>query len=245
MEATLDMWENVFTLISTLFSTTVGACLVWFFARKSEKDKIIHEDKKKLKKVLFYLLEIRVRLKASQHYDECIMLFMQWVREKVGIDINNIPPEAEEALTKPFEAMKDKIIEAKFDKESYKMISQQFDLVVHSLAEIDPLLAYRLSDKQKLKEYIEYMSSGAMFTGNLLFETDDDNNEVEQAIELFKPKYMKGATEEIESIIIDVTKLIDSKTMEMIQKKFASDDINIKRQELYQSFESLFEVVQS
>ncbi|WP_162427263.1 hypothetical protein [Pontibacter pudoricolor] len=245
METTSDFWQNAFTQISTLLSTIVGACLVWFFARRSEKDKIIHEDKKQLKKVLFYLLEIRIRLIESQRYDEFVNFYVEWVRERLPIDAEIMPKEAWESLAKPFEAIKERVIGIKFNDESDKLLSQQFNQTVHSLAEVDPLLAYRLSDKQNLKGYIESLSKGEIFTDTAYSELEDDYNEVEKskALKHIETKFMKEATGEIDSIIIDVAKSVDFKTLQQVQDKLSPIDSSARRLELHQTFEKYFDGV--
>lgn len=132
----------------------IGVTIGWYL---SERGKIFadkRQDKRKLKKLLFFLLELRYHF-AREHsneldLDKYVNILKSKIAQKLGIDENE--PDFNLGLKdlKPFlEQLNSKI---KTQEDKFKYLAENIDIILIELAEIFPILAYELSGKHNIKE---------------------------------------------------------------------------------------------
>jgi len=132
----------------------IGVALGWLL---SEGGKIFadkRQDKRKLKKLLFFLLELRYHfgreLSIELGLDKYLETLKSKMAEKFGVDKND--PEFSLGVDnwKPF--LEQLLTKTKNQDNKFEYLSENIDKVLIDLAEIFPILAYELNGQHNIKE---------------------------------------------------------------------------------------------
>ncbi len=204
----------------------IGVTLGWILSEKGKLFADKRQDKRKLKKLLFFLLELRFHfakeLSIELDIDKYINIFKNKVADKMGLDKND--PEFNVGVNawKPF--IEQMISKQKTQDNKFEYLADNIDKILIELAEIYPILAYELSGQHNIKERLN--------------KANDYFGEVQSAIEeipfdikeWINPKLtkdlLKYLDESIESIACQIDKQTLKTSKEKIEKMMFEDDEN-------------------
>lgn len=180
----------------------IGVLIGWFLSRKSEKDKIKYDEQKRVKRILFILLEIRNELLQSKKMDKYLRVYIDKAKVKFNIDESENIDSSE---LKVF--LKDLIMKVNGENNHFDL-NNQFIECVDNLSEIDPFLAYRINGKQNIRSFIENWENE---TKKVL--ESENINEVENMVSHFRPKLVDEIQNDLSEIINEVTELTSDKNL--------------------------------
>jgi hypothetical protein len=136
--------------ILPLFGVVIGWVL-------SESGKIFankREDRKKLKKLLFFLLELRYHfakeLSNELDVDKYIKVIKDKMAERFGVDINGPQFTTDAHIWTPL--LKQVFSKNHNQEDKLEFLSKNIDNVLIELAEIFPILSYELNGRHNIKE---------------------------------------------------------------------------------------------
>lgn len=215
----------------------IGVLIGWLL---SESGKVLYDkrqDKKKLKKLLFFLLELRYyfakELAIEVDLESYITLFKRKLAEKIGIDMNDPQLDMGFETWKPF--LKGLLAKSKSQDNKLEYFNENIEKIIIELAEIQPILAYELNGKHNIKERLnkanDYMNDLESITSELPFDlknwinpkltgellSDLDESIYKISITINKSTYKKAKTK--------ILKMKFSDTL-MEADKFIDDYIN-------------------
>lgn len=195
----------------------VGVALGWLLAESGKIFADKRQDKRKLKKLLFFLMELRWRfakeLSVELDLDKYLVILKNKVSERFGVDINNAEFNLGIEAWKP-------VIQKLWSKsncheENFQYLSENIDKVLIDLAEIFPILAYELNGQHNIKERINRLNS-------YFSEVESTINEMPFDIKKWiNPKLTKDLLVDLDKSIEKVAKLIDKQTLETAKVKIA------------------------
>lgn len=146
-------WFNKLLPIGTLIFGWGLAQFGKYYADKKE-------DKKKLRKLLFNLLELRHLIKKGITFESSFEDFLEACKNMDFTDLGIDLRKEIENLDSPFKAqlfilLKDNAL----DSERIAYLESNIDTIIDELAEIYPIFAYELSGKYKIRERIKKANS--------------------------------------------------------------------------------------
>jgi hypothetical protein len=211
----------------TILGSVLVAVITWFLLKKSEKDKLIGEDKRKLKKTLFYLLDIKHEMTVYKRAFEYKSIAIKYMKAKYEIFASLDDAMFDKMIDGVLEMTK--TIKTTSDKEN-ETIGDNFWRSVENLSEIDPLLAFRLSGKNKIGGVIKELMDVYKDSTNELI---NDPNVVNKALKLFEPKILDEALTALNEVIIEIAVQIDKKTLNEVKAEFEGDPASTEK-EIYE-----------
>jgi len=184
------------------FGPFIGVLIGWFLSRKNEKDKIKYDEQKRVKRILFILLEIRNELLQSKKMDKYLRICIDKVKVKFNIgESENIDSSALKLFLKGL------IMKVNGENNHFDL-NKQFNECVDNLSEIDPFLAYRINGKQNIRSFIENWENE---TKKVL--ESENIKEVENMVSHFRPKLVDEIQNDLSEIINKVTELTSDKNL--------------------------------
>lgn len=202
----------------------IGVALGWLL---SESGKIFadkRQDKRKLKKLLFFLLELRYHftkeLSIELGLDKYIDTLKNKLADKFGMDKND--PELNVGVNswKPF--LEQLLTKSKDQSNKFEYLSENIDKVLIDLAEIFPILAYELNGQHNIKERLNRVYN---YFNEIKEITDEIPFDFKQWI---NPKLTKELLSDLDESIDKIGKQIDKETYnaskEKITKMIFDDD---------------------
>jgi len=180
----------------------VGVLIGWFLSRKSEKDKIKYDEQKRVKRILFILLEIRNELLQSKKMDKYLRIYIDKVKVKFSIS------ESENIDSSELKLFLKGLITKVNGENNHFDLNNQFNECIDNLSEIDPFLAYRINGKQNIRSFIENWENE---TKKVL--ESENINEVENTVGHFRPKLVEEIQNDLSEIINEVTELTGDKNL--------------------------------
>lgn len=201
----IDKFFPVFTLI-------MGWGLSEFGKLSVEK----RRNRKKLKKLLFNLLELRWLLKRELDLNKEITIYIERFKARLSEKFGSEATDGID-MVKPIliEILKDKIVESNRIKE----IETNIDLTITELAEIYPVFAYELSGTYKIKQRLE---SAEDYFNKISSLTEELPEEYKDWI---KPKISSGLLNEMDTYIVAIAKKISRKTRKNISNRLSFSNI--------------------
>lgn len=213
----------------------IGVVIGWLLAESGKISATKRLDKRKLKKLLFFLLELRYHFSKELFFEErlnkYIFIFRTEAEKKFNINIttndtrmliDTIRPLVEDFLTK------------NNHNASYEYLKENIDEVLLELAEVFPLLAYELSGNNNIKGRLaganSYLDKVINIAGETPFDfkewinpklTQSLLSELDTSIELVSMKIGRGINLKIK----DKIKLMDSQTIDLDIETFIGDYI--------------------
>ncbi|HED38741.1 MAG TPA: hypothetical protein ENI76_10945 [Ignavibacteria bacterium] len=176
-------------------------------------------NRKKFKKLLFNLLELRWLLKREMELNNDITIYIERLKQKLSAEFGeNAFEDAEMNMIKPMitEILKNKIVQPNKIKE----IETNIDFTISELAEIYPIFAYELSGRYKIKERLENAE-------NYFNEISEFIQEMPKEItEWIQPKLSNELFNEFDKYIIEIAKKISRKTKRNIEEKLSFNNEN-------------------
>lgn len=130
----------------------IVALVVGFFLGEQGKNRnTIKEDRKKLNKLVFYLLELRVylvsELKLSEELDEILFKLKAFLVERLGPSIEFDPGQVKPLL--------EPILQKHITTNQLEYLENNADTIIGELAESFPIFAYELIGKYKIKDRLK------------------------------------------------------------------------------------------
>jgi len=184
----------------------IGVAFGWLLSQYGKYSTDRKEDKRKLKKTLFNILELRWLLNKEFTFENHINIFLakfsKQISDKFGYDNNEVEQEIKQFKPIIFELIKDKLVEP----ERVKEIEVKIDTTISELSEIYPIFAYELSGQYKIKERLDkseqYFDKIKQYTEEMPFNLKD----------WIQPKLNKKLIDDLDIYIIEIAKKIGRKS---------------------------------
>lgn len=197
-----------------IIAALIGVSLGWLLSESSKIFADKRQNKRKLKKLLFFLLELRFHfakeLSLENDLNRYIDVLKSKITEKFGDNENNANIDIELNILKPL--VLQTISKTKNQDEKFEYLAENIDNVIIELAEIFPILAYKLSGKHNIKERLnkvdEYFNEVESLTDGFPFDIK----------EWINPKFTKELLEELDKSIKKIAKKTDAKTIKSTKK---------------------------
>lgn len=172
-------------------------------------------DKKKLKRLLFNLLEIRWLLKRGFEIKNEISTYLERFEIKLK---NKFGPDAaqETYLIEPIitEILRDKLVKP----DRVKEIETRIDDIIDELSEIYPIFAYELTEVHRIRERIEGIE--AYFE-----EISERIEQMPQEIkDWIRPKFSNELLEQLDDYILKIAGKVSWMTKRNVSKKYLKKD---------------------
>lgn len=170
-------------------------------------------DQKKLKKLLFNLLELRWLLKREIDLNKDITIYTERLKTKLTTTFGQEAAQGAD-LAKPIltEVLKNNLV----DPNRIKEIESNIDFTINELAEIYPVFAYELSGQYKIKERIESLES-------YFNEVEDFLSQMPKELtDWVQPKITDDLLKDIDGYIIEIAEKINRKTKSKVTDKLKS-----------------------
>lgn len=201
-------------LIKTVWPL-IGVLVGWLLSESGKIFSDKRQDKRKLKKLLFFLLELRYYFANELDYeiglDNYINIMKTKLSEKLGIDKNDPDLNLGVSSWKPF--IQNLISKAKADDNKFEYLSENIDKIIIELAEIFPLLAYELSGQHNIKERLNKAN-------NLYSELETISNEIPFDFKQFvNPKLTKDLLSDLDVSIEKIATKIDKSSLKISKEK--------------------------
>jgi hypothetical protein len=184
------LWGCIFSAVGIIFGWTLNQLGQWFRTRQ--------EDKKNLKIVLFNLLETYFIFIRSD-----LEKYVQKITDKVhsNIPIDEQTEEVKNVIQTLYSGIKTNYLKPDLLKE-IKVVQENYQNSIKTLATIDPLSAYYLSGRTNIIETFD--SIEGMFD-NVKSQFHNEHNEIKlganQAIDIIKPDIIKDSLADLENDI--------------------------------------------
>lgn len=193
----------------------IGVGLGWLL---SESGKIFADkrvDKRKLKKLLFFLLELRFlftnELSKELNLDNFITRLGDKFVSKFGISKDDPEFNLEYGAIRP--VIKSLLSKMKNQDEKFEYLADNIDKILIELAEIFPIMAYELNGQHNIKERLNNME-------DLLNEAQSMTDEMPFDIKKWiNPKLTADLLENLDYSIKKIAKKIDKQTYRNTSEK--------------------------
>lgn len=191
----------------------IGVAIGWGLAEFSRlwTDKKV--DRRKVKRLLYFLLELRFHiareLKLETEITNCINKAKDRLQKDFGenVDFGPYLPLVKEAVSKLMN-----------DDDKIEFLENNIDSIIVELAEIYPVFAYELSGQYKIKDRINR-------TSQYLNELDEIVNQVPFDLKKWlQPKMSKSLVEELDWNLLRIAKTIGRKTKQEVESKLKKQD---------------------
>ena len=196
----------------------IGVVLGWLL---SESGKIFadrRQDKRKLKKLLFFLLELRYHfakeLSNEIELDKYLVLLENKVATKFGVSKDDPDFHLESNISKP--VIKELISKNSNQDDKFEYLAENIDKILIELAEIFPILAYELNGQHNIKERISKVDK---YINDVKSMTDEMPFDIKQWI---NPKLTAELLANLDSSIKRIAKKIDKETWKMVKSKISA-----------------------
>lgn len=195
----------------------IGVFIGWML---SEGGKIFadkRQDKRKLKKLLYFLLELRFHfsreLSIAIEVDKALDVVKGKLADKMGMSKDDPEFEAGLVILKPF--VEGIISKAKSSDSKFEYLSENIDKILIELAEIFPFLAYELVGQHNIKERL-----------NKVYNYFEEFKNVSDGIpfdisEWISPKLTQELLSDLDISIEKIAKKINENTWNQAKEKIA------------------------
>ncbi len=205
--------------ILPLFGVIIG----WLLSESGKIFSDKRQDKRKLRKLLFFLLELRFHftkeLTIELEMNKYIEILKNKLAARLGIDKNHPELNIDVNAWRPF--WEQITSRNKTHDDKFEYLGENIDKILIELAEIYPILAYELSGQHNIKERLNKVDN--YFT-ELQSAADKINFDVKQWI---NPRLTKNLLEDIDDSIKNIASQIDKQTLKISSEKInkmANDD---------------------
>lgn len=192
----------------------LGVLLGWILSEYGKYFTDKKNDKKKLKKLLFNLLELRWLLEREIRLERELNTFLSKLRDKIILKFGGNPEDIENSIaeTRPiiYELIKDNLL---VEPEKIKEIELKIDSTIAELSEIYPVFAHELNGQYKIKDKLEqsekYFDKLKLLSGEPPLDIKD----------WIQPKLSHELFEKLQGFIIEIAGRIGYKTKKDVLKK--------------------------
>ncbi len=210
--------------ILPLFGVLVG----WLLSEGGKLFADKKQNKRKLNKLLFYLLELRYRFARQLSLENDMNKYLEVLKKKLnemGVDVSDSEVSEGNIIMKP---MIEKLIEEiKQETGDLGPLSTSIDTILNELSEVDPFLAYELNGQHNIKGRLEsaknYISNVKSLENKIPFDIGD----------IINPKLTKELLNDLEDSIDKIAgrvgKKIRSAAKAKINKMDMDDDKDMEK----------------
>ena len=177
----------------------LGVLVGWFLSERGKKTADSRQDKRKLKQLLFFLLDLRYHF-AKEHSKELEMdRFVNKLKSKL-VDKFDIDNQEQILSSENFKSILDPFLnKISSTEENFEYLSKNIDRILFELAEVFPLLAYELNGQHNIKERLnkanDYFGEMEKIVGDMPLEIKNWIN----------PKITKGLLSGLDESIENIT----------------------------------------
>jgi hypothetical protein len=188
-----NIWGFIFTSAGIVLGWGLNQIGQWFITRQ--------EDKKNLKFVLFNLLETYYILNRNGFHDK-IPIINEMLLALVPED--NQTEELKTFIKELLYGVVQKSIDLDLTKD-LKLVQENYQKAIHTLATIDPITAYYLNGKANVIERLDnYKNSVVGYKDDISEEYEMKELKVEKVFNILKPEVLKDALIDLEDDIKEV-----------------------------------------
>ena len=191
----------------------VGVLIGWFL---SESGKIIsdrRQDRRRLKKLLFFLLELRYHFFKELSLEEDIDRFLGIVKSKMTEDLYLQISEDEIDVFVLRPLIQQLIQKNKYQDGKFEYLSENIDKIITELSEIFPILAYELNGQHDIKERLNKVDNHLR---ELTSITDHIPFDIKEWI---NPKLTKSLLDDLDKSIEKISKKLGKKMLNVSKEK--------------------------
>lgn len=194
--------------LSTLFSL-ITLVIGWSLSELSKSFSETKNDKKKIRRLLFNMLELRWLLKKEIDIHHDINNYIVKLKSKLSKEVDNLDlNEIEIAKSIILKAIKNNLS----NPDLIKKTEHKIDETIEELAGIFPLYAYELTDINKIKSKLDGIDK-------YLDETKKYTEEIPQEIkDWMKPRISSDLLKELNHQIIVIARKVSKKTVKEVQE---------------------------
>ncbi len=215
---------EIIKTIVPLFGVLVG----WLLSERAKVFADKRQDKRKLRKLLFFLLELRYHfakeLSTELDIDKYLKIFSTTLSKKLNTEVDLLAGQPIPYDVKPFilELLQKATVKGRDDKFEY--LSTNIDKILMDLAEIDPLLAFELNGRHNIKERLS--RANELYSEMEEFATSQNEQIPFDLRQFFNPKLTKELLEDLDESIEKIAGKIGRKLVSEVKKKIAIMDSN-------------------
>ena len=193
----------------------LGVALGWILAESGKIFADKRQDNRKLKKLLFFLLELRFHfskeLSNELELDKYLNILKDKVSIKFGISKDDPDFDLESKIWLP--VVKELIAKNLVQDDKYEYLSENIDKMLIELAEVFPILAYELNGQHNIKERISKVDN---YINDVKSLTVDMPIDIKQFI---NPKMTIELLKNLDYSIKKISKKIDEETWKSAKEK--------------------------
>lgn len=202
----------------------IGVALGWLLSESGKIFSDKRQDKRKLKKLLFFLLELRHHFSKELSIELGLDKYLDTMKNKMAdkFEMDRNDPELNLGVNawKPF--IEQILNKNKNQNEKFEYLSDNIDKVLIDLSEIFPILAYELNGQHNIKERLNRVDN---YFNEIKEMTDEIPFDFKQWI---NPKLTKELINDLDESIEKVGKEIDKSVLiasrEKVSKMVFDDD---------------------
>lgn len=192
-----------------LFGVIIGSLLT-FWVKTFSDNKV---DKRKLNGLLYFLLQLRYFLSLQQKaWEDAITKKVDEIKTKIP---QVRTPETDNKIMDILKHASSVANVHSKDSVSIEYFENNIEAKLLELAEIDPILAYEISENHKIKDKLRFFENYS--NGIIAMEPESENF----MNEYLKPKIINAILEDIDESISTVAKRISRKTLKESIEKIA------------------------
>ncbi|CAH0278217.1 hypothetical protein SRABI27_03696 [Pedobacter sp. Bi27] len=210
----MDWFKTITPFITLIIGFFLSSLTGFFQGRK--------QDRRKVKKLLYHLLELRHQLQQETSITQGLLgirpRLIQMLESETGEEINI---NEDEFLSMIIPMFKDGKTEDRLEQ-----LSKTVDMVLQELAEIEPLLAYELTGKYSIKDRLSHLGNLGDF-GEMPFDIgawmkpllkDDLGKELDRTILLISRKVSKKTWKSTRVQLETVQEVDDEKLKDLVAR---------------------------
>lgn len=219
----------------------IGVLIGWFLNEQGKLFAYKRQDKRKIKKLLFFLLELRFQFHREATLEDDLKKYIELVKNKLiektenkigENDLNEIM-----AIVKPI--LNDLVLKAILDENKYDFFVKNIDEIIIELSEIAPILAYELNGQHNIKEKLK-------LTTNYFEQINEKSAElIDIKDDLINPKLIKELLRNLDESIADIARKIDKKTLKNALKKIQNMNSEEHEREIEKLIDEMLEKLQN
>gem|GEM_PF-3632591 len=198
----------------------------WFLGTASQRYGFKRQDKIKLKRLFFNLMELRYwiekELQLDKQLNEVLELFFAEMNKRLPIpddQVQAIKPMMLGIIRKQF-LMQPKLPD----------LESSIDTIVKELAEVDPIFAFELTGKFRVTEKIAAIQS---YLAQVDATNEEDQVQKDRIIDqVLRPHMMADVVKELDKHILDIAKKINRTTLKEVKALVYSTEQGIDKTEV-------------
>jgi len=198
-----------------IIAPLIGVLLGWGLSEKAKLWADKRTDKRKLKRLLFYVLELRFHFTRELNVQEEIDTFIESATTRLKTEFGE-EVELEIDMYKPFvmEILKTNLSE----DNQLDFLEENIDSVIVDLSEVFPVFAYELSGQHRIKERLNksdnYLTELEGLTEGMPFDIKN----------WLQPKITKDLLKDLDDNLNRIALKIDKKTAKEVKEKIIKMD---------------------